>query len=692
MADEVAALSIRLEASAARFERDMQRATRSMQAATGRMERSASSLDKRLSETGARFGLNIPTRATAVTAAIAGIGLALREVVKAGEEMRSIEGRFTALTGSAERAGGLVQSVLGVSSRTGDTLSTVTDLQASFLLAAREVGATDAEVGRFTESLLKLGRIGGSSTASIENGTRQLAQGLSGGIIRAEEFNSLMENTPLIVDAIAQAMGLTLGQLRQLMLDGNLLAKDVFAAILSQSEKIDAKFQDIPQTADQAWTRISNGMTQILSQLDQASGLSQAWVSVLNGVADVMERIASASGTVDASVAKLTDTERAKRLRDVQLNIRTAMLAGNEDALIALRREEAALTANNGMTSHPGYVVPGTVPAVAGNPYASNAAYTQAMVDLYSAAGRGAPAAGPAAAIDVLHPTPPKATSGGSTLRATDVDRAVARLQDMTRAMTEQANAVGLTDEALVRYQASVEAANLIVDASAKATPEQVARLEALGASYVEAAVSAERLKAAEEARTDAAELAAETNERLVDTFSGAISQADSFADALRNVAMALVEMAAKGAFLGEGPLGGLQSVLTTVATSAVSPAAGPSVAAQYGLYGAGKLPARASGGPVVAGQAYMVGEHGPEPFVPAIDGRVLSVSQAQAAVRGGGGAHVRLDVNVNDDGTLGVIARQAGASAALPVAVSVTRSAMKASSLKKSIANTRNR
>ncbi|SHL80672.1 hypothetical protein SAMN05444389_101444 [Paracoccus solventivorans] len=60
------------------------------------------------------------------------------------------------------------------------------------------------------------------------------------------------------------------------------------------------------------------------------------------------------------------------------------------------------------------------------------------------------------------------------------------------------------------------------------------------------------------------------------------------------------------------------------------------------GTFGSGGiiplLPGRASGGTVMAGQPYMVGERGPEPFVPAVSGRILSVPQAQAALRGGGG------------------------------------------------------
>lgn len=68
------------------------------------------------------------------------------------------------------------------------------------------------------------------------------------------------------------------------------------------------------------------------------------------------------------------------------------------------------------------------------------------------------------------------------------------------------------------------------------------------------------------------------------------------------------------------------------------------------GLVGAimGAFSGRASGGSVMAGQAYRVGEHGPEPFVPAQNGRILSVAQAKSALGGGqGGPVVNQTINV---------------------------------------------
>lgn len=85
-------------------------------------------------------------------------------------------------------------------------------------------------------------------------------------------------------------------------------------------------------------------------------------------------------------------------------------------------------------------------------------------------------------------------------------------------------------------------------------------------------------------------------------------------------------------------------------------------------------LPGRASGGPVRAGQPYMVGERGPEPFVPAVDGRILSVSQAQAALRGGAGSGGTVRVIIEEAPGFAARVRTEAQGVAVSVVAGTTR------------------
>lgn len=135
----------------------------------------------------------------------------------------------------------------------------------------------------------------------------------------------------------------------------------------------------------------------------------------------------------------------------------------------------------------------------------------------------------------------------------------------------------------------------------------------------------------------------AQAQKTLEDGFIDAIIAGESFSDVLGNVAQMLAKAALQAALFGTGPFGGGGGLFSGL-LSAIIP----------GGRGA-NLPARAMGGPVSAGQPYMVGERGPEPFVPAVNGRILSVAQAQAAIRGGqsgGGKNVNMTIDLR--GTTG--------------------------------------
>ncbi|QEU08229.1 coiled-coil domain-containing protein [Paracoccus yeei] len=130
--------------------------------------------------------------------------------------------------------------------------------------------------------------------------------------------------------------------------------------------------------------------------------------------------------------------------------------------------------------------------------------------------------------------------------------------------------------------------------------------------------------------------------EGVANAFSNAILSGESLRDSLAqifrqiaaNILNAGIQEALTSAFSGMGGGGGFWGGLLSAAfggTKAAVPTFGG---------------ARANGGPVTAGQMYLTGERGPEPFVPAVNGRILSVAQAQAALRSGQGAGASVSFN----------------------------------------------
>ncbi|AGT09095.1 glycoside hydrolase family protein [Paracoccus aminophilus] len=163
--------------------------------------------------------------------------------------------------------------------------------------------------------------------------------------------------------------------------------------------------------------------------------------------------------------------------------------------------------------------------------------------------------------------------------------------------------------------------------------------IEALGEAKKADIIATNERAVAEGKVAERQQFMASVQDTLKDGLLDAIVAGNSFADVLGNVAKMLAKAALEAALFGSGPFsGGGGSGLLGGLFGSIFGGGDKLVGALRGAGAPAVLPGRANGGPVTAGQMYMTGERGPEPFVPAVNGRILSVPQAQAALRGGQG------------------------------------------------------
>jgi tape measure domain-containing protein len=652
-----ATASVQIRADFDRYNKAMKDAKLKTEKSTDKMSSSFANVGKSMLAAGG------------IVAALGLVTKGLRAIADAGEQRRLLEDRFRAITGSATRAASAIDLVLASALRTGDTVQLVGDLVTRFTLAADAIGASDVEVVRFTESLIKLGRIGGASSESVKAATVQLSQALAGGVVRAEEFNSVIENTPFIAKALADSLGIGLGQLRAMVLDGQLLSDTVFEAILSQTARIDAQFAQMESTREQAMTRLGIAAGSVLQELDKNLAVSRTWVGVLERAASVLESIGAEMKENGARVAKFqkfADEQRIalleERITSTRVNVEKyaanpgrydpSNLTAAQDKLRAYTEERRMLQQRHGL---------GAFEPARENPHPSNFATTKRTKPIKE--GELGPFGGDGGFVPVSSPTwadqlteSTTSASGGSA--ATDeIQRTTDRLVQMTQALRDQEGQLGLTGTELATYRATTEANNATKEALIGATEEEKVLLQDLAALYVGVSVRMEESTAAQQRQTDAldeAKRAGEESKRAmgdtISTMVRGVQSANSFSEALQNVALSLLEVVLKGALLGEGPASGLGSLLTSAAVGLAGAFAGGAasgvagtqfssgqLAKQYASYGMGK---RATGGPVQAGVPHMVNENTArsEVFVPSTSGAVLTSAQAERALASGAG------------------------------------------------------
>lgn len=226
----------------------------------------------------------------------------------AADNMSQLNARIERLTGSATTASQTMQSLMRISSSTGGSLQDTTKLWETLSTALRDTGATNGQIIQLTETLQKIGRIGGSSSEEMANALRQFGQSISSGTVRAEEFNSILEQMPELARQIAAGMGVSIGELRQLMLDGKLTAEDALNAIQKQTGSVNAEFEKLPRTLSQANTALANSLLSMVDSVNQATGASNGLVAVIDSMTAALDRLVGKAISADAQISDLNST------------------------------------------------------------------------------------------------------------------------------------------------------------------------------------------------------------------------------------------------------------------------------------------------------------------------------------------------------------------------------------------------
>lgn len=123
---------------------------------------------------------------------------------------------------------------------------------------AGEAFSGSGEIVQFAELINKQFTLAGTSAQEASGATLQLTQALASGVLRGDELNSVMEQAPTIIQAIADYLGVTKGEIRELASDGEITAEIVKNAMFAAADDINEKFASMPKTWSQIWTSFKN--------------------------------------------------------------------------------------------------------------------------------------------------------------------------------------------------------------------------------------------------------------------------------------------------------------------------------------------------------------------------------------------------------------------------------------------------
>lgn len=228
--------------------------------------------------------------------------------LEVADNMTQLQARIARLSTDAATAKQTFSDIAAISSRTGSSISDTTKLWETLTSSLKEAGATNAQVLNLTDTLQKIGRIGGSSTEEMANALRQFGQSIASGTIRAEEFNSIIEQMPELARQIAAGIGISTTELRQRMLEGKLTAQDALNAIQDRTSQINSEFSKLPRTMSQATNSLEVSFATLVAAINNATGASTTMVSIVDSLTSALDRLQGKAMTTSQQLADLTST------------------------------------------------------------------------------------------------------------------------------------------------------------------------------------------------------------------------------------------------------------------------------------------------------------------------------------------------------------------------------------------------
>lgn len=227
----------------------------------------------------------------------AGIGFGVAELVRAADQYGQMTARLRLATKASGDFEAVQQGLRRAAEETRAPLQDTVNLYSQIAPSLQGILNSQEIVGVIT-TVNQAIALSGSSAEASSAALVQFTQGLASGTLRGEELNSILEQTPALADAIAEGLGVTRGQLRQLGADGELGTERVVRALQKVADRVNRDFATVPVTVGQAITQLQNSFVNLVGAFDQGTGATGALARSIQAVAKGIEDFGQASETL----------------------------------------------------------------------------------------------------------------------------------------------------------------------------------------------------------------------------------------------------------------------------------------------------------------------------------------------------------------------------------------------------------
>lgn len=256
---------------------------------------------------------------------------AVRGIANAADSYNLMNARLKLATSSQEEFNTAQTELRRIATATQTPLESLATLYQRISRPLKEAGRSQKDILAVTEAVSTSFRVSGASAQEAENGVIQFAQALGAGALRGDEFNSVAEQAPRLMQALADSLNVPIGSLKEMAAQGLLTADVVTSALVEQLEVLRTEAESLPDTVGGAMTALSDRWNEAIGQanvqplIDAINSLGETLGDPV--VVDNLVKLASA-------LATLTGTAVEGASEFVDLGKRIAFVAANASGMV----------------------------------------------------------------------------------------------------------------------------------------------------------------------------------------------------------------------------------------------------------------------------------------------------------------------------------------------------------------------
>lgn len=276
-------INVKITGSSNSAEQALDRVARKAESSLGKSI--SASLDQVKAKAQKVFGLEIPGLMDAAKsgAAFAGAaigieaaGRALKDMavnaIKTTDQLTQLRARIDLINDGSQSTAEIMDKIAAAANRSRGSYLDMADSVAKLNLLAKDAFSSNDEAVYFVEQLNKQFKIAGAGVEETTAAMYQLTQAMASGKLQGDEFRSIMENAPMLAQSIAQEMGLSVGQLKEMSSQGLITADIIKNALFNSAEETNQKFAEIPLTFQDIGTQLQNDLITAFAPVMQEIG------------------------------------------------------------------------------------------------------------------------------------------------------------------------------------------------------------------------------------------------------------------------------------------------------------------------------------------------------------------------------------------------------------------------------------